>query len=188
MTESVAFPLCALVGWWMASLHTACRETVPNSAQSERYVCYNNAQRACSISEPVQWKRNHILIRVDGFYLRVLVVVKQCFCFVPIELRMQKAKNSQVWMTRRPHTLLMWVLLIQSSPCSARFACTLKLHVYFSSLVCIGYSLRGKPRLACPSSTWAMRSWEVGSWDWRTPWPTQGSSCFCESSIRVWYI
>ena len=109
-------------------------------------------------------------------------------CLVPTELRMQKARTSQVWMTRRPHTLLMWVLWIQSFPCPARFACTLKWHVSSCPLVCICYSLKGKPRLACLSSTWAMRSWEVGSWDWRTPWPTQGSSCFCESSIHVWYI
>ena len=50
VTEGVVFPLCALVGWWMASLYAACRETVPNSTQNARYVCYDKKQRIqCAI-------------------------------------------------------------------------------------------------------------------------------------------
>lgn len=65
VTGTVIFPRCALVGWWMASLHTACRETVPNSAQNARYVSEDNTfpiqcaiffhlhvqTRVCSIKE-----------------------------------------------------------------------------------------------------------------------------------------
>lgn len=49
--------------------------------------------------------------------------------------------------------------------------------------VSVDYSLRAKPHLACLSSTWATPLWAVGSWDWRTPWPIQGLSCFCKFLI-----
>lgn len=42
-------------------------------------------------------------------------------------------------------------------------------------------SLKGRLLLECQFSTWAMPSWAVAFWDWRTPWPTLGLSSSCES-------
>lgn len=55
--------------------------------------------------------------------------------------------------------------------------------VHNSLLTCIDCSLKEKPHLGCPSSTWATQSWEVEFWDLHTPWPTQESSYSCKSLV-----
>ncbi len=43
-------------------------------------------------------------------------------------------------------------------------------------------------RLVCLCLTWAMPSWEVGSWDLPMPWPTLASPCLCEYRGASIYI
>lgn len=161
MTEGVVFSLCAFVGWWMAFLHTASRETVPNSIQNERYVCYNNEQRTCFQSEPVWRKENYIVMNVECVYLFDSI----SFCSPHITENtegqeflsgMEEKKTTQF--TDVSSNTASWLFFIYTVHIHSFDVLTICLFLF-----CIGYSLRGKPHLACLSSTWAMQSWEVES-------------------------
>lgn len=91
--------------------------------------------------------------------------------------------------------LTSWILLCSSwaSSCPSHFFCSLSqaspVVSYLATLPMCSWALRlshnsrGRHRLECQCSTSATPSWAAASLGWPTPWPTQGSSSSCESSV-----
>lgn len=154
--------------------HTACRENVPNSTQNERYVCIHNEYRMGFF---YSFFGNYIPVLVLPFTLVFLCVVVLLSVFSPDRTENADGQEFLSGTGDKKTTRFTDVRANTAPVCFHAFwVCNL-------FPVCIIYSLRAKPHLACLSSTWATPSWAVGSWDWHTPWPIQGSSSFCEFLI-----
>lgn len=166
MTESVVFYFVHPPGdGW--PLHTARRENIPNSTQNERYVCVRKQSRMLL---SVVWLNNcstvdfHSRVRLSVFYS----------VFSPNRTENADGQEFLSGADEKKTTRFTDVSSCTGPACVHAF---LGCNMFPVSIDC---SLRAKPHLACLSLTWATPLWAVGSWDWRTPWPTRGSSCFCK--------